>query len=146
MVVDGLPIPQGAVSAIGPGRSVHTNAKRLKPWRKQIARAAWAEAQRTGWTTCEGPVRLAAALFAFPRPANHYRTGRFRHLLRDDAPHYPTGSQYGDVDHLVRAALDAFTASGVIADDKLVVGLDMVSKEFADPDPPGATFTLVRVT
>lgn len=152
-VVGMTPIGQGRMTGYpirGKGgklhvQMVHSNAELLKPWRKAVALAARAAAARQGWVGDARDVMLEHAVWSFARPAAHYRTGRYRHLLRDDAPARPTGQQYGDLDHLMRACLDALTQSGVIADDKHVVATGYMAKEFGDPAPPGVALRLRRV-
>jgi len=61
-----------------------------------------------------GPVMVSARL-AFPRPRAHYRTGRYAHQLRDDAPELHT--QYPDLDKCLRLIFDALTVAGVWGDD-----------------------------
>lgn len=71
--------------------------------------AAW-----KGQPPLTGPVLVSARL-CFPRPKSHYRTGRFSHQLRDDAPLLHT--QYPDLDKCLRLLFDALTVAGVWADD-----------------------------
>lgn len=68
------------------------------------------------------PILLGAvhvtAVFYFPRPKSHYRTGKNAHLLRDDAPSYKAG--HPDLDKLQRAIGDSLTGI-VVRDDKQIV-------------------------
>lgn len=88
-----------------------------------------------------GPVTVEA-IFWLDRPKGHYRTGRFAHLLRDDAPEFPHRGSHGgrgatshDVDKYARALLDAMTLALVYADDCQVIRL--VVEKLYDPTAPG---------
>ena len=88
-----------------------------KHWRDLVATGARVvmDGQRvmTGAVTVHLDVAIA-------RPASHYRTGRFAHLLRDDSRREPTGPKDGDLDKIARSTGDAMTGV-VYADDCLVV-------------------------
>lgn len=148
--VSGVPIPQGSKGARaikGRPQLFDTNAAKLAPWRKAVHDAA-VDATRYH-DTITGPVRVWLR-FAFERPTSHYRTGRFGHLLRDDAPHYPIGPAYGDADKLTRAVFDSLTTAGVWTDDRLVV--DLRSRKFyageheLAPAVPGVDIIIEEVT
>lgn len=112
----GTAVPQGSKTVFG-GRAVDANAKRLKPWRAAVTAAARA----AGGAPLEGPVRLRVHFF-FERPKAHFRTGRFSHLLRDDAPEYVAVKP--DIDKLVRALSDGITDAGTVwRDDSQVAVL-----------------------
>lgn len=104
----------------GRGRPVfrqrHANSK-TKPWMSRVAEQA-----QSIWGSkplLEGAVWVEI-LSLEPRPKSHYRTGRFSHLLRPDAPAFPHRTSTGDSDKLRRAVQDALTGV-VYRDDKLVV-------------------------
>lgn len=114
--VPGLPKPQGSKRHVGGGRLVESS-KELKAWRRKVSVAA--RDAFVGIGPYAGPV-FVDLLFRLPRPKSHYRTGRFAHLLRDDAPDWVTTRP--DVDKLVRGCLDALSGYGYV-DDALVVSL-----------------------
>jgi Holliday junction resolvase RusA-like endonuclease len=72
------------------------------------------------------PVSLIVT-FVFTRPKSHYRTGKFAHLVRDDAPDSPVSRSTGDLSKLVRAVEDALTDAGVWEDDSQVAQLSAMS-------------------
>lgn len=144
-IVRGLPVGQGNIRHLGAGRpAVHQNAKTLKPWREAI-RSTAAE-MMLGRPPVDGPVILDA-VFTFPRPASHYRTGRNAHLLRPSAPRFPAGRP--DLSHLVRAVEDSLTAMAFV-DDARIVDYGRVGKRYplegVDALPfPGVLIRLYRV-
>lgn len=142
-VVMGEPVPQGDLSAsVGKGRRVrlyHANAKALDPWRAAVAEAAGREV--AGRTLVEGVVEFGA-VFVTGRPMGHFRTGRFRDLLRDDAPAAWDCEGGADLDKLTRAVLDALSGF-VYVDDRQVVRFGAVWRRWADPgEEPHATATV----
>lgn len=120
--VVGIPAPQGSKRHVGNGVMVESSSKRLKPWRQDVKQAALDAlelAQLAGaWpgplTDCDIDVT-----FLMPRPRSHYRTGRYAHLLRPDAPTRHTSRPDGD--KLMRSTLDALKVAGVYQDDANVV-------------------------
>lgn len=107
--VEGLAIAQGSMRAMTnkAGRPYVMHAdKNLKPWRDKVSEALRRE-HRGG----EGMSGAVEAYFAFvlPKPAS----------VKRDRPHVRP-----DLDKLVRAILDACTASGVINDDGQVCKLN----------------------
>ena len=90
--------------------TIDDNQKKLKPWRARIAVAA--EKAYLG-TPYPGPVGVKV-VFRFRRPKCHYRSGKYSHLLRDDAP--TRHAKKPDADKLLRAILDGITGV-VIRDD-----------------------------
>lgn len=125
----GIPAPQGSKRHVGNGIMVESS-RAVGPWREAVR----AETQRAmnGIGPMTGPVQVDAS-FRLPRPKNHYRTGRYAHLVRDGAPARPFGKP--DVDKLVRAVLDGLTEGGAWADDAQVALL-VASKDYATPQNP----------
>jgi Holliday junction resolvase RusA-like endonuclease len=58
-------------------------------------------------------------IFRLPRPAGHYRTGRFAGELKDSAPHYP--DKKPDLDKLIRSTSDGLKEGGAFHDDSQIV-------------------------
>jgi crossover junction endodeoxyribonuclease RusA len=141
--VKGLPAPQGSKKHVGSGVMVEMS-KKLKPWRKAVTEAATHAIGNVGlfddWEPYTGPVHVTVE-FRFPRPKAHYRTGRFAHLLRDDAPDFVITTP--DVDKTCRSTLDALTQARVITDDKLVARL-LASKVYCEADEPAGATIMVR--
>jgi Holliday junction resolvase RusA-like endonuclease len=115
------------------GRAIITDAnKNAKSWKDRVASVAG--------DIYSGPL-LAIPLsvemvFIITRPKGHYRTGKNAHLLRDNAPQYPTSKP--DALKLARSTEDALT--GILwKDDSLTVDLT-TRKRFGDK--PGAWVTV----
>lgn len=123
--VPGLPKPQGSKRHVGKGRLVESS-KDLKAWRRKVSVAA--RDAFVGVGPYAGPV-FVDLLFRLSRPKSHYRTGRFAHQLRDDAPDWVTTRP--DVDKLVRGCLDALSGYAYV-DDAMVVSL-YTSKRYVRP-------------
>lgn len=121
--VEGIPVPQGSMSAFVRGRHasiVDQKAKTLHPWRDWVGQVGKQAQDAAGFASLDEPAQVALS-FYLPRPAKHYGTGRNRWVLRADAPMFPTYKQ--DVDKLARGVLDALTQAGLIKDDGQVVEL-----------------------
>jgi Holliday junction resolvase RusA-like endonuclease len=109
-VVDGVPAPKGSKNPFG-GES----NPRTKPW--QAAVATEAARAMDGREIMAGPMRLQVT-FWFPRPKNHFGTGRNIEKLKETAAHFHTSKP--DIDKLVRAVGDALSGT-VFRDDAQIV-------------------------
>lgn len=126
--VIGQPAPQGSKRHVGGGRMVESS-KAVKPWREAVKWAAGeAVADSNGLRYPTGPVNVTVD-FTFRRPRNHYRTGRFADLLRDDAPELVDTKP--DIDKLLRSTFDALTDAGVWRDDSQVAVV-IATKSYGD--------------
>jgi Holliday junction resolvase RusA-like endonuclease len=125
----GVPVPQGSMKSVGPGRMIHSNAATLRPWRDTVAWQARAAMSDAGLTEpLEGPVEVHAT-FTLARPKSAPKA----RWAPDKKP---------DIDKLLRGLLDACTAAGVWVDDAQVVTV-VTSKVFPhDGAIPGVTFTV----
>lgn len=125
------PAPQGSKKHVGHGVMVEVS-KYLQPWRKSVDAAAReaivkacagdADSTPDGEEyvprfPLQGPCVLTATFF-IDRPLSHYRSGPYKHMLRDNAPPYP--ARRPDLDKLLRSTMDAMTTAGVWRDDGLV--------------------------
>jgi len=134
--VPGVPVPQGSMRLVqGGSRMIHSNPN-TRAWRATVAAHAIAEiihTERRGQGTwpATGPVTLIVK-FHFPRPRNHYRTGKFAHLLRAVAPREMWVGP--DLDKLVRAIGDALVDACAIVDDKQI-NLIRAAKEWTEEEP-----------
>jgi Holliday junction resolvase RusA-like endonuclease len=153
VTVWGTPAPQGSKHArpIYTGRGeqkvftgkvaqVESSKTRVAMWRQDVVAETRRATQALSWETLTGPVEVIIH-FALARPKAHYRTGRNSHLLRDNAPLYPTHAP--DIDKTVRATLDALTTAGVWRDDGQISHL-VATKDFCDElaTRPGAFITV----
>lgn len=131
--VPGIPVPQGSMRALGPGRLIHNNNDRLKPWRQAITNAAMQAVRGDDTWTRLGPMRVDA-VFTLPRPKAHYRANGD---LKPAAPNLH--DKRGDLDKFIRAALDALTDAGIWVDDAQVCAITATKKYGTHP---GAEFTI----
>lgn len=107
-VVHGVPAPQGSMVRTRYG--VRPDNPNTKPWRAAVASEA--AAIWHGRDPLTGPLELAA-VFYFPRPKSHFRTGKHADQLKDTAPDWCATKP--DADKLLRAAADAM--SGIVYRD-----------------------------
>lgn len=119
--IPGTPQQQGSKTQVRTrsGNTVMLEANRnLKPWRSLAITAL-----RDMWSAdpIMGPV-FVWARFYFTRPLAHYGTGRNAGQVKSSAPVWFTSPP--DTDKLQRALGDALTQSGVIHDDRQIVGWD----------------------
>jgi Holliday junction resolvase RusA-like endonuclease len=106
---------------------------RLTAWRAQVTYAGKRAMAARGLRPIEGPV-IVALTVTLKRPATHYRTGRFAHLLKDDAPEYPDYRGIGDTEKYARAVSDALTDAGVWVEDCQVLDYVRQAKVWPWPD------------
>lgn len=118
-------------------------SKTTEPWMEFVeyhAKMAWA-----GKELLDGALWIDFESYE-TRPKAHYRTGKFAHLLRPDAPAYPHSTVTGDSDKLRRAIEDALTDVVWIDDKRVTWGADQ--KDFAEnigEREPFAVITLGRM-
>ena len=124
--VAGVPVAQGSKRHVGKGIMVESS-KNLQPWREAVIDAAHTAANGHSFF---GAVSVDIT-FLFPRPKQHFGTGRNADKLKGAAPLYKRSAP--DVDKLARAVLDGLTHSGVLRDDSLVVSL--YAEKRYDPRP-----------
>jgi len=79
-----------------------------------------------------GPVKLQMDFF-MPRPKSHFRTGKYAHIMRDDAP--PEHIVKPDEDKLLRPAQDAL--SGICWKDDCQIISVTVTKQYAEKGKEG---------
>ena len=87
-----------------------------------------------------GPLRMFLE-FYFPRPKNHYRTGKYSGLLKPSAPHIHTNMP--DVDNLSKFILDAMNEV-FYDDDRQVVELNS-HKEYCNDAKDSTGYTIVTI-
>lgn len=132
--VPGRPITKGSLKCVGRnGRHqlIESNPE-TKEWLGAVAIAATS----LGLTIDpDQPVGVEVTA-TMPRPASYHRSGKFAHLLRENAPRYPVRARSGDIDKLSRLVLDALQQAGVLADDAQVV--ELRARKFFPRQAPGA--------
>jgi Holliday junction resolvase RusA-like endonuclease len=121
--VYGLPVPQGSKKVIR-GNLIEMSDARLRSWRQDVAAQAHQAMSRPPWKEA---IQIELGFF-FPRPKNHYGTGRNSEKLKALAPAYP--AVHPDLDKLVRSVLDAL--SGVCFEDDRQVVFVRAMKQYDD--------------
>jgi len=111
-IVYGTPV---AKSRARFGNGHHFTPKRTREEQARVAQAISSEWMLPPLT---GAVVLDL-VYVFERPKSHYRTGRYSHLLKDNAPKYHIIKP--DRDNLEKLTKDAMTTAGVWKDDCQVV-------------------------
>ena len=86
-----------------------------------------------------GPLSVQA-VYAMPRPKSHFRQGRFRHLLRPQAP--AMHQSVPDVDNLLKFSLDAMNTY-FYGDDKQIVSV-LARKTYAEA-PENQPYTEIHM-
>lgn len=99
---------------------------RAKDWKAKVGKVA---AAALNGIPALGPVMVEFTFYKV-RPGVHFRTGRNSHLLKDDAPRYPTVAP--DVLKLARAIEDAMI--GVVYKDDSQIVDEHLAKLFGDTE------------
>ncbi|MEU5322930.1 RusA family crossover junction endodeoxyribonuclease [Streptomyces sp. NPDC021056] len=154
ITVYGDPAGQGRVSFMGVGRpAVHSNAKDLKPWRRDIILAARAATGAHGYTDRAGTCFVCHVkkqdhgLYAnIPTAADITITVPKPKTAPKRRQSWPITRYSTDIDHHARAVLDSLGESGVIKDDSQITELT-IRKVYPGEHPealdqPGAIIRL----
>ena len=67
-------------------------------------------------TPLKGDIMLKV-IFVMPRPKNHFRTGKFKHLLKDDMPERVSTTP--DLDNLVKLVADVIQPQMIANDSQI---------------------------
>lgn len=134
--VPGKPEPGGSKRGfVVKGRAILTDAnKNVAGWKQDVKAFA---AQTYKGDLLDGALEVQM-IFFLERPKSHYRTGKNSHLLRDDAPKYPTSKP--DATKLCRSTEDALT--GVVWTDDARIVNQLNAKRFGKP---GVKITIKHV-
>lgn len=131
ITVHGTPAPQGSKRAFvgksGRAHVIESSHDRVKSWRQAVLDEVRPEHRAFRFPGLALELEMC---FYLKRPKSHYRTGRYEHVLRDDAPRYPSGKP--DLSKLARSTEDALTDAGVWDDDAQVVAYSRLAKFWAD--------------
>jgi Holliday junction resolvase RusA-like endonuclease len=130
----GTPKAQPRVKAFSRGGKAGVfTPKTADSWRKtvEIALKRHAEKNLSG-------AMMVELNFYFARPKSHFRTGKYSHIMKDDAPKFHMKKP--DVDNLAKLPLDVLTKMKYFSDDSQVVNL-CVTKGYADIFDEGMRIT-----
>jgi Holliday junction resolvase RusA-like endonuclease len=120
--IDGIPKPQK--------RHRHTRQGRVYDPSKKDKMSLIAELLLTSPKTPFKKPLMIKLLFSMPRPKSHFRTGKFKGVLKDTAPDY--ASKKPDIDNLTKIVLDCMEKSGYFKNDSQVVMLQ-AEKVYGEP-------------
>lgn len=146
ITVYGTPVGQGAISFLGKGRGAkHTNEKTLKPWRRDIVRAARAATGAHGYTdwagiclTCRVRKDQHGLYPNIPTRADITITVDKPKTAPKRTRTWPITRYSHDIDHHARACLDSLSESGVIKDDSQITELT-IRKVYPGEHPEALT-------
>ena len=129
--IEGTPKPQPRVKAVRRGKHVGVyTPSSADAWRDTLKIGL----NRHAGKNIEGAFAVKLSFF-LKRPKAHFRTGRFSHPLRDDAPEYHT--KVPDCDNLAKLVLDVLTKIAYWKDDSQVTLLYITKAYASDLDTEG---------
>lgn len=116
--VAGIPVPKGSAKSFWNKNAskivtMQDNREKQRPWASAVSYAA----QQAGCRPAAGPIRVVLC-FTFPRPKNHYGTGKNKEALKAAAP--AEHMTKPDLDKLVRCVLDALTGIAYHDDNQVI--------------------------
>tara|TARA_X000001382_G_scaffold96033_1_gene70468 strand:- start:377 stop:823 length:447 start_codon:yes stop_codon:yes gene_type:complete len=136
----GIPKPQPRPRAVAINGVVRMyTPSNVKGWRQSVKIAVINEGVK--------PVQpLAGSIsvnlgFIFERPKSHFRSGKYSHLLKDDAPDFHIKKP--DCDNLAKAVLDVLTELKIWHDDSQVTHLT-TTKQYGDKS--GCLISILEVS
>lgn len=132
----GQPRPRAFAKKMGNGKFVARvyDAGTAEGWKGQVAIAA----KDLNDIMLEGPISLSMHC-QFKRPASHFRSGKNKHILKDNSPaQYKTSKP--DLDNIIKAGKDALTVIGAWKDDAQVCQ-ELLSKTWGASDKTEFTIT-----
>ena len=135
----GVPKPQRRPQAwYNPktGRAAVYNLKNAEDWKGCVALAAEPAIRASIAAPLTGPL-LVVMTFWFPRPKNHYGTGKNAKTLKASAPRFPSSKGKEDIDNVFKPVADVLTVLRAWEDDGQIVSA-IIQKHFAtDEERPG---------
>ena len=131
-----IPAPQGSKRHVGNGIMVES-CKTVKQWRAAVADAAVIQ----GATPLVGAIEMQAE-FIFPRPQNHFGTGKNAGRLKNSAPELH--STRPDISKLLRSTEDALSGLAY-QDDARIARTSAMKRYAANGELPGALIAIRQV-
>lgn len=131
--------PRPRATSRGKHATIYTPRGPWDQWKESVSEACRASQEHA----IEGPVRVTIN-YRIGRPKAHHRTGKYAHLLRDDAPG-PYHTHTPDIDNLNKGTLDGITEAGLWHDDRQVC--DVTTRKYwcARHEQAGATITIEEI-
>tara|TARA_R100000655_G_scaffold29779_1_gene60163 strand:- start:2129 stop:2575 length:447 start_codon:yes stop_codon:yes gene_type:complete len=124
----GIPKPQPRPRAVAIGGVVRMyTPSNVKGWRQSVKIAVFNEGVKP-LQPLAGSISVNLG-FIFERPKSHFRSGKYSHLMKPDAPKAHTKKP--DCDNLAKAVLDVLTELKFWNDDSQVTHLT-TTKQYGD--------------
>ena len=124
----GIPKPQPRPRAVAINGVVRMyTPSNVKGWRQSVKIAVINEGVKPR-EPLAGSISVNLG-FIFERPKSHFRSGKYSHLLKDDAPDFHIKKP--DCDNLAKAVLDVLTELKIWHDDSQVTHLT-TTKQYGD--------------
>jgi len=131
--VNGIPRPLKRHRHTRNGRTYDPSVKDKQSFATQAA------LKRPG-EPLNGALRLKL-IFYMPRPKNHYRTGKYAHLLKEASPHYHTSAP--DTSNLIKLVEDALNGM-YWTDDRQIAQVE-AEKRYCKPDSHPKTDVQIEI-
>ena len=136
----GIPKPQPRPRAVAINGVVRMyTPSNVKGWRQSVKIAVINEGVKPR-EPLAGSISVNLG-FIFERPKSHFRSGKYSHLLKDDAPDFHTKKP--DCDNLAKAVLDVLTELKIWHDDSQVTHLT-TTKQYGDKS--GCLISILEVS
>lgn len=111
--IDGIPKPQARPRFSSRGKFVKVYSPK-SDWRKHLEK----EFKKLDFYFDSAIV--IDLDFYMPRPKSHYRSGKFSHIKKDNAPEYHISKP--DIDNLTKPVFDAMEDAGILSNDSIIIG------------------------
>ena len=140
--VPGIPEPGGSKTCIikkvkGRMQKIYLDANpKVKGWKKIVSQVAKFKVRQDPFE-CALFMRMN---FVLPRPASHYRSGRYSHLLKDSSPLYHIYKP--DMTKLLRGTEDALKGICFVDDDQVCDNHSTKRYSEGENDPCGVYITI----
>lgn len=140
VVVAGQPEPQPRprCTCVGGNPHIYHTGRLIAAWRRKVRAAIL----NTKWARVWKPIEIVMD-FNIKRPRSHFRSGKYSHLVRSEAPTYHTSGGY-DLDNLIKPVLDEMKLAEMIKDDSQAIKIT-ATKHWVSQSP-SCVFSLIELS